>query len=664
MSAVVTRSRKFARIMSQPLGTGRAPLPGAGSSAFGILTLLAEQLAGMYDATAAVHQLAPTLRDILKPDTLLVVLTDPDTGTSRVAYTHQYADAPADDPLINLVSRDGPRVLPQVTAAKLADLGVAAAAPFGSWVGAPITAVGQVVGAVSATAATPGHFTPLHLDFLRAANALLGVALENARLVKLISSGKGEWEQTVDAIGQAFCVVDAHGSIRRANRAFSVIAHVPVTAVAGRPWYSVLPEHWADPVGRALAAAGSHTPFELKSGSRTFTVSALALAEPEGTSVLVFEDQTDKRQLQEQLIQSEKMSAIGQLIAGVAHDLNNPLASVVGFADYLVEEGDPPENMRHPLEAIRQEAERAASIVRHLLNFARKQEGQRRSQPIGPILDATLTLLANQLMASKVEMALELDDDLPNVQVDANQIQQVFVNLVHNAAQVMHASGIGSRVSVRATKWLDGVAVTVADDGPGIPPHLAERVFEPFFTTKAEGGGTGLGLSICQGIIKEHGGRMSYAPSDDGGAAFRIELPGGGRPAAEVEEPTVEPGQLRILVVDDEPHIIHYMRATLEAWGHTVAVASNGTEALAQATAQPFDVVITDLRMPELGGRELYEALEQEHPAIARCVVFSTGDTVGGDTLRFLETAGRPFLRKPFTLAELRSALANATTAS
>jgi two-component system NtrC family sensor kinase len=157
---------------------------------------------------------------------------------------------------------------------------------------------------------------------------------------------------------------------------------------------------------------------------------------------------------------------------------------------------------------------------------------------------------------------------------------------------------------------------------------------------------------------------MSYAPSDDGGAAFRIELPGGGRPAAEVEEPTVEPGQLRILVVDDEPHIIHYMRATLEAWGHTVAVASNGTEALAQATAQPFDVVITDLRMPELGGRELYEALEQEHPAIARCVVFSTGDTVGGDTLRFLETAGRPFLRKPFTLAELRSALANATTAS
>jgi two-component system NtrC family sensor kinase len=637
------RSRKFARIMSQPLGTGSPPLHGAGSSAFAILTLLAEQLAGMYDAAAAVNQIAPTLRNILNPDTLLIVLTDPDTGTSRVAYTYQYADARADDPLVRVVSSDGPRVLSQVTADRLAQLGLNLEPRFGSWVGAPIAAVGRVVGAVSATAATPGHFTPLHLDFLRAANALLGVALENARLVKLISSGKGEWEQTVDAIGQAFCVVDEQGSIRRANRAFSVIAHVPVTAVAGRPWYSVLPEHWADPVGRALAAAGTHTQFEIKSGPRTFTVSALSLAEPGGTSVLVFEDQTDKRQLQEQLIQSEKMSAIGQLIAGVAHDLNNPLASVVGFADYLVEEGDPPEKMRHPLEAIRQEAERAASIVRHLLNFARKQEGQRSSQPIGPILDATLTLLNNQLMAAKIEMELQLDDDLPNVQVDANQIQQVFVNLVHNAAQVMHASGVGSRVTVGATKWLDGVAVTVADDGPGIPGEVAERIFEPFFTTRPEGGGTGLGLSICQGIIKEH------------------ELPGGGRPAATVEEPTVEPGQLSVLVVDDEPHIIHYMRATLEAWGHTVAVASNGTEALAQTATHPFDVIITDLRMPELGGRELYETLERERPDIARHVVFSTGDTVGGDTLKFLEAAGRPFLRKPFTLAELRTALVNAT---
>ena len=620
---------------------------------------MAEQLAGVYDVTAAVNRVADVLRNILKPNTLLIVLTDPDTGDARVAYTYQYAEARPDDPLIR-VGSEAPRVLPRITSRELEQFGAPPSTVIRSWVGAPVVAVGRTVGAVSATAAAPGHFSTAHLDFLCAANALLGIAIETARLVRVISSGKGEWEQTVDAIGQAFCVVDPDGTIRRANRAFSVIAHVPVTAVGGRPWMSVLPEHWADPVARALAAAGTHTQYELKSDERTFTVSALPLAEPEGTAVLVFEDQTAKRVLQEQLIQSEKMSAIGQLIAGVAHDLNNPLASVVGFADYLVEEGDPPDAMRHPLEAIRQEAERAASIVRNLLNFARKQEDLRRSQPIRPILDAIIGLLHNQLMTSKVEMTLEVDDDLPYVDVDANQIQQVFVNLISNAAQAIHSSGVGSRIGVHVTKWLEGVAVTVADDGPGVPEAIAERIFEPFFTTKGDGGGTGLGLSICQGIIREHGGRLAHAPAPDGGATFRVELPGSPARDPTGEHPTPETGPLAILVVDDEPHIIHYMRATLEAWGHTVAVASNGADALAQAVDRPFNVIITDLRMPHLGGREFYETLERDHPEIARRVVFATGDTVGGDALEFLATAGQPYLRKPFTLAELRGALARA----
>jgi two-component system NtrC family sensor kinase len=642
--------------MAQPLGTGSPSLHGTGSPAFTLLTALAEQLAGMYDIAAAVDRIAVTLRTILKPDTLVIALTDPDSGESRLAHTYHYAEARPDDPLLR-ISSERARVLPRTSAR---ELGITNGLPVGSFVGAPITRSGRVVGAVSATARRAGHFAAAHLDFLCAANALLGVALENAELLRLISSGKGEWEQTVDAISQAFCVVDSEGSIRRANRAFSVIAHVPVTAVAGRPWISVLPEHWSGPVAQALDAAGTHRPFELHSGERSFTVSALPLMEPDGIAVLVFEDQTDKRHLQEQLIQSEKMSAIGQLIAGVAHDLNNPLASVVGFADYLVEEGDPPEAMRKPLEAIRQEAERAASIVRNLLSFARKQEGQRRSQPFAPIIEATLTLLHNQLMASKVDMVLEVEDDLPHVDVDSNQIQQVFVNLINNAAQTIHTTGVGSKVTVHATPWLDGVAVTVTDDGPGVPQEVAGRIFEPFFTTKPEGEGTGLGLSICQGIIKEAGGRISYAPAEGGGAQFRVELPGSAPRDPTGEHPIREPGELRVLVVDDEPHIIHYMRATLEAWGHKVAVAADGAEALQAVTAQPFDVVITDLRMPEIGGREFFETLAQEHPDMAERVVFATGDTVGDDALQFLETAGQPFLRKPFTLAELRSALARA----
>jgi CheY-like chemotaxis protein len=203
------------------------------------------------------------------------------------------------------------------------------------------------------------------------------------------------------------------------------------------------------------------------------------------------------------------------------------------------------------------------------------------------------------------------------------------------------------------------VAVTVEDDGPGIPPALAERIFEPFFTTKAAGEGTGLGLSISHGIVREHGGRLSLVPTSRRGAVFQVELPAGGPPPEPHAQAPALPRALRILVVDDEPHIQHYMRATLEAWGHTVAVATNGASGLEQAVHQRFDAIICDLRMPELGGREMFERLRRTHPDVAERIVFSTGDTVRGDTLAFLESLGRPHLRKPFTLAELRAALAD-----
>src|SRR5207253_811861 len=225
--------------------------------------------------------------------------------------------------------------------------------------------------------------------------------LANARLVELLSSAKREWEKTVDAITQAICIIDAHGIVRRANRVFAELIQVAVTAIPGRPWLGLLPPAWSDPVARALAEPTA-TLVEIRAGERTLSFTAIPMAEP-GSAVLVFEDQTERRRLQEQLIQSEKMSAIGQLIAGVAHDLNNPLASVVGFSDFLAELGDIPPQFAEPLQVIRQEAERAATIVKNLLSFARSQEGERKRQPIGSILESTLALLRNQLMANKVE---------------------------------------------------------------------------------------------------------------------------------------------------------------------------------------------------------------------------------------------------------------------
>jgi two-component system, NtrC family, sensor kinase len=400
----------------------------------------------------------------------------------------------------------------------------------------------------------------------------------------------------------------------------------------------------------------------LRTGERTYAVTAVPISSTDRSAVvLLFDDQTERRRLQDQLIQSEKMSAIGQLIAGIAHDLNNPLASVVGFADFLAEVPNIPSTIREPLTVVREEAERASSIVKNLLGFARKQDHQPRPTALKPLLDATFILLRNQLMAQRVEAQIEIEPDLPMPDVDPNQIQQVFVNLINNAAQAIASTGRPGTIVVRARRWLDGVAIDVMDDGPGMSESLATQVFEPFFTTKAEGEGTGLGLSISQGIVKEHGGRIMLSSEEGKGSTFTVQLPLSTRsimpPADASTRALTRP--LKVLVVDDEPHILHYMRATLEAWGHIPVVASDGEEALARISHESFDLIISDLRMPRFGGREFYEELARRHPALANRLVFSTGDTVRGDTLAFLEMLDRPYLHKPFSLAELRTLLAD-----
>jgi two-component system NtrC family sensor kinase len=630
------------------------------------LTGLSQELVGAFRASTIVELVARAITEQLAPERLSIMLLDTDSNGLVVAYHDGPRPATTDEPLLQLALRRGPLVIPEGVAWRAAELGVTVPNPEpASWIGAPIAAVGRTIGAVSIEGERAGALRDPDLAFVRAVLAQAAIALENARLVELLSSGKREWEQTVDAINQAICFIDSRGAVRRANRVFADLIKLPVTALPGRPWITLLPASWADPVGRLVASPGA-SPVEVRAGERVLIVTAIGTGEP-GAAVLLFEDQTEKRRLQDQLLQSEKMSAIGQLIAGVAHDLNNPLASVVGFSDLLGEAADVPPRLAEPLAVIRQEAERASAIVRNLLSFARRHEGERQTQSIRPILESTILLLKNQLMAHKVELTFAAEPGLPEVEVHANQIKQVFVNIINNAAQAIRgANRTGGRITVLAKCWLDGVAVCISDNGPGMPESVAQHVFEPFFSTKSEGEGTGLGLSICQGIVKEHGGSMTVDPGPGTGATFTVELPGARAQATESLAEAPSPAavettavQLRVLVVDDEPHILHYMQATLESWGHEVVLASDGSQALKRALTQPFDLIICDLRMPRLGGREMYQTLAQMHPAVAERMVFATGDTVRGDTLQFLEQLGRPFLHKPFKLDELRRVLAD-----
>jgi two-component system, NtrC family, sensor kinase len=636
------------------------------------LTALSQELAGAFRPVTIVEIVARVLTEQLAPGRLSVMLLDVDTNRLVVSYHNGPRPATTDEPLLQLALRRGPLVFPDKVAARAAELDVKVERPApASWLGVPIVAVSRTIGAVAMEGESANALDDVALMFTRAALAQAGIALENARLVELLSSGKREWEQTVDAFNQAICYVDPQGAVRRANRMFAELIKLPVTALAGRPWLTLLPPSWVDQVARLLTPEGAATPVEVRAGERTLLVTAIATGEP-GAAVLLFEDQSEKRRLQEQLLQSEKMSAIGQLIAGVAHDLNNPLASVVGFSDLLGEAPDVPPRLAEPLAVIRQEAERASAIVRNLLSFARRQEGERQLQSIRPILESTHQLLKNQLLAARIELTLTFEPGLPEVEVHANQIKQVFVNIINNAAQAIastRAQEGGGRIEIATKCEPDGLSVNISDNGPGIPEAVAQRVFEPFFSTKSEGEGTGLGLSICLGIVKEHGGDIAVDPGGAGsgrGATFSVELPTGVRAelspltrgAVSEPAPAERHERLRVLVVDDEPHILHYMQVTLESWGHEVVLAHDGSQALKRALMQPFDLIICDLRMPRLGGREMFHTLARMHPTVADRIIFATGDTVRGDTLQFLEELGRPFLQKPFKLDALRRVLA------
>ena len=630
-----------------------AGLPREHSGILRALSALGRDLAGVLRPTAIVEQLAPSLTAFFSPEYLGIALFDLEANQLRVFHatpTHSEWLTAALDEAMRGGSRSGSlrSMVPTGTS-------IPPGVPD-HWIAAPLVARRIVNGSVVLGRRTP--FNPDDLLALDAFSALGCLAIENGQVIEEAEAGRQSWIQTVDALSFAMCLVDELGRVRRANRAFADLVTAPASEVGGRPWSALVPPAWIEGIETALASPGLEV--DLRVGPRSFSVTSFVSHQHAEMRVLVFLDRTERRRLQDQLIQSEKMSAVGQLVAGVAHDLNNPLASVLGFADFLVESPDVPPNLREPLRVIQQESLRAATIVRNLLGFARKQEHRRHNETIRPVLEATLVLLRNQLMADRVDVHLEIEPGLPELYVNANQIQQVFVNLIHNASQAIASTGRPGEIRIIARHGPQGVVIDVSDNGPGMPEELAARAFEPFFTTKPEGQGTGLGLNICQGIVREHGGLITLTTAPGAGATFSVELPLLDRrddesPAPATPDPTTM--TFRVLLIDDEPHILHYLRTTLEAWGHTVESAPDGYVGLDMAAAGHFDLIISDLRMPRLGGQEFYERLVLKNPGAAQNVVFSTGDTIRGDTMDFLEREGRPYLNKPFSLAELRSLL-------
>jgi signal transduction histidine kinase len=364
---------------------------------------------------------------------------------------------------------------------------------------------------------------------------------------------------------------------------------------------------------------------------------------------------------QAQLIQSEKLSAVGEFVAGIAHELNNPLTSVIGFGELLKEASLGPKHQSY-LQYIVRSTERCHKIVQGLLSFARQHPPERRLLSVNELVEAVLEILAYELRTGNIEVHRAFQPELPKIMGDSHQLQQVILNLLNNARQAIEAHQHSGHLYVTTESSAAAIRITVEDNGPGISQENLSRIFDPFFTTKPVGKGTGLGLSLCYGIIREHGGTITAFSTPGKGATFTIELPiaeketsknDGGSNGASVLDGTGK----RALVIDDEEWILELVRQILKQDGFEVDVAPDGQAALKQVAGGNYELLVCDWKMPGLSGPQLYSRISDINPGAASRVIFMTGDVVNDSFQQFLKENDKSCLSKPFSVHEFRSTI-------
>jgi two-component system NtrC family sensor kinase len=394
------------------------------------------------------------------------------------------------------------------------------------------------------------------------------------------------------------------------------------------------------------------------SGSvRTVRANATPIHEPSGKIsgvVVAARDMTEFKKLEQQVWQAEKLAAMGQMIAGVAHELNNPLTVILGASDLSATKA-PDEATRRNFELIQQQAWRTARIVQDLLAFSRPPKPERSRLDMNDLIQRTLKLQEYSLRQARIRTDFLPATVPPAVFGDDHQIVQVLLSLITNAEQAMSGVRQGGTLRIRTGTQNAQVWVTVEDDGPGLGPEIAPHIFDPFFTTKRPGKNTGLGLSISLSLVREHGGTLTGQNAPAGGALFTLTLPTA--PEEAVPEPAA-PADIDLrgrsaLIVDDETGILDLVRLALNRRGMHVDCASNGKEALDKLQMGSYDCVLCDLKMPGITGRDVYQGYRQRHPDAAKVFIVMSGELMQQETQTFLKETQVPLLQKPFTLAEL-----------
>jgi two-component system NtrC family sensor kinase len=533
----------------------------------------------------------------------------------------------------------------------------------------PLQRRGECIGAIMLLSRDARRFTESEVSHVEAMADLLSVALANAGLLETLRKAEWRFRTLFRVAPDAVLTVFESGRIGEANDAVRDILGLYPTQVVGRTLDEFVAEsdreRWLSEFTRVLAGQPSRVELHLRheAGTRLVALAARLLPETDPPMVLLLgRDMTTEREMRARLAESERLAAVGELVAGVAHEVNNPLCTISAFAQLLQRDPVLTNDQREAVDIISSETMRASQVLRDLLTFARRSEGESATIQLNELIERTLRLRSYELSSLGVVAEHELAPDLPLVEGDARQLQQVVLNLVMNALQAMESLGTGTlRVVTRHDG--DRVVLEVSDTGRGVPPEARAHVFEPFFTTKRQG--TGLGLSVSYGIVAAHGGTIAIVHTGPAGTTLRVTLPAlDGVESYEAEPPraTVPPDSpisgIRMLFVDDELPLHRGIRTYARSRGFGVVTVSDGASALDAARRDRFDVVVCDLRMGGLDGPAFYEVLRREHPWLATRTLFITGDLVSATSRAFLDAAGQPVLAKPFDLERLEASVA------
>ncbi|HEY3164008.1 MAG TPA: PAS domain S-box protein [Candidatus Limnocylindrales bacterium] len=547
----------------------------------------------------------------------------------------------------------------------------------------------RLVGVMMSVFRRPIEELDLDERTLESIGRVLDISFANGRLREVVAGSERRYRELFEASPDALVIQSSEGLVVDANtaairlfggdlvgrRATELVANPPPSAPGETGSSSAT-------LGRRLD--GSTFPQEVELRPIEIGGQRQVLA--------IVHDLTERQRIQAELVQAQKMEAIGMLVAGVAHELNNPLASIVGFSHLLRTDPNLPADLRGQADLLVQESNRTRGIVQNLLDFARQRPPERVEVQLRPLLDSVLGLQAYVLSHNRVTVDVDLAPNLPRLLVDRSQIQQVLINLTLNAAQAISAEHRPGTIRIHA-RPVDGpgggaVRIEIADTGPGIPSEIVNSLFVPFLTTKPPGAGAGLGLSVSFGIVASHGGTLRHERNADGGATFIIELPIGGAAAAEsaaasrrgaeaAASDTAAPRAAavapdlgrpsdavtaaaatrpqRVLVLDDEPSIRDLLGRLLSRTGRQPILVATGAEALDIVAGDPPDAILCDYRMAGMTGTEFHAAVMSVAPHLAGHFAFMSGDVLNPELREFAEARAIHLLAKPFDLATVGS---------